>query len=40
MYKYGDDGNPAEAVGVIRYGDSLNPSGAMRFDMGFGATRD
>lgn len=37
---YGDNGNPAEAVGVIRYGDSLNPSGAMRFDMGFGAKRD
>ena len=37
---YGDDGNPAEAVGVIRYGDSLHESGAMRFDMGFGAKRD
>lgn len=37
---YGDNGNPAEAVGVIRYGDSINPEGAMRFDMGFGAKRD
>lgn len=37
---YGDNGNPAEAVGVIRYGDSVNPAGAMRFDMGFGAKRN
>lgn len=37
---YGDKGNPAEAVGVIRYGDSLHESGAMRFDMGFGLIKD
>lgn len=48
---YGDGTNPAEAVGVIRYGDNIgveikdtsgNTTGteAMRFDMGFGATRD
>jgi len=36
---YGDNGNPAEAVGVIKHGDSLHESGAMRFDMGFGGTR-
>ena len=49
---YGDNGNPAEAVGVIRYGDSNGTSlkgsfetsdarsDCMRFDMGFGAKRD
>ena len=37
---YGDNGNPAEAVGVIRYGDTFkHAGGAMRFDMGFGGTR-
>lgn len=37
---YGDNGNPTEAVGVIKYGDSLHESGAMRFDMGFGVKMD
>lgn len=41
---YGDVNKPAEAVGVIKYGDSLVDTGngqeAMRFDMGFGAKRD
>lgn len=37
---YGDNGNPSEAVGVVKYGDSLHESGAMRFDMGFGVKRN
>ena len=41
---YGDGKNPAEAVGVIKYGDSEINTGtrkeSMTFDMGFGAKRD